>query len=74
MVYFYPYNSDFIDTVYCIVFARHDEWLNKGFIDESWPLINQQLIMRPQVELLIAIINDPNRVDKHYLTSRVPSN
>ena len=29
--------------------------------------------MRPRAELLIAIINDPNRVDKHYLTSRVPS-
>ena len=26
--------------------------------------------MRPQAELLIAIINDPKRVDEHYLTSR----
>ena len=34
-------------------------------------VVNQeQLTMRPKAELLIAMINAPNRVDNHYLTSR----
>ena len=36
-------------------------------------VVNQeQLMVRPQAELLIAMINDPNRVDKQYLISRGP--
>ena len=36
-------------------------------------VVNQeQLTTRPQAELLIAMINDPNRVEKQYLISRGP--
>ena len=36
-------------------------------------VVNQeQLTTRPQAEMLIAMINDPNRVEKQYLISRGP--